>query len=56
MQGAHNVPGYTDMRPTDGKHDRYRLRADLTPGEVAYVLEELAKHSRIASATIVGDE
>jgi hypothetical protein len=38
------------------KASRYRLRSDLSPQEAAYVLEELAKHSRMASATIEGDE
>lgn len=34
---------------------RLRLRANLTPEQTAYVLEELAKHSRMASATVEGD-
>lgn len=38
------------------KASKYRLRSDLSPQEVAYVLEELAKHSRMESATIAGDE
>lgn len=35
---------------------RLRLRTDLAPDQVAYVLDELAKHSRMASATVEGDE
>lgn len=35
---------------------RFRLRSDLTPEQVAYVLEELAKHFRMISATIKGVE
>lgn len=38
------------------QESRMRLRTGLTPKQVAYVLDELAKHSRIVSATMDGDE
>jgi hypothetical protein len=40
----------------DVKATRLRLRDGLTPEQTAYVLEELAKHSRMASATVDGVE
>jgi hypothetical protein len=43
-------------RPPKATAARYRLRADLTTEQTAYVLSELAKASLMESATVDGDE
>jgi len=56
FQTAHNVPGYIDMRPADGRDDMMQLRQDLTPDELTYVLQQLAMAACIEVETEAGSE
>ncbi len=54
--GDSYTPGQRGKANCPGVGKKYRLRSDLSPHEVLYVLEELAKHSRMELVTTAGEE